>query len=690
MEIDEFRANLLDSVRVSAEAYKDFRTACFVKEACQRLSDAEEFSDFEPCHFEGIGPKGRKLLVDGYAFDEIDNSMVLVVGDYSDADEMPSLGLAEIKRYFGMLRAYIEESISGKMTDNKNGIEETELGWGLAHDLFTWSNKIDRFKLYLVSDSQLVIRSKDLSDENIANIPVELHVWDILRFHKAYQSSSGRDDLEINFEEMGQPIPFLKAGGSEGEYVGFLCMIPGEILSKIYERYGGRLLEGNVRSFLTLKGGVNKGIRNTILNKPSMFFAYNNGITATAEDVKFDVSMQNIISATNLQIVNGGQTTASLALAFRKDGSDLSKVFVQMKLSVLPGDRAATLIPDIAKYANSQNKVNDADFFSNHPYHIRLEEFSRRLGAPATNGTQHKTYWFYERARGQYDNSQSRLTVSEKNAFKLTNPRSQLLKKTDIAKLENTWRGIPHKVSLGSEKNFRLFAEWITPLWEQDPTKFHEEYFKQIIARAILFKTTEQIVSEQPWYQSGYRANIVTYSLAKLRDMITNQCPEFEIDLRRIWDRQSVSPELMLLIASIAKAVFDILTAIDRPKENVTEWAKMELCWLRVKGLSLDVSEQVIQKLTPLENTSIENRLAKKVQREDDSIAIQTSVFNFGGDKWAQIRKWAEDKSLLSPKESSLLSIAAAIPLKIPSDKQCIALWTIKDKLEQEGCPFLA
>ena len=53
-----------------------------------------------------------------------------------------------------------------------------------------------------------------------------------------------------------------------------------------------------------------------------------------------------------------------------------------MKLSVVASGHAMTLIPNIAKYANSQNKVSDADFFSNHPYHIRMEEISRRSGPP--------------------------------------------------------------------------------------------------------------------------------------------------------------------------------------------------------------------------------------------------------------------------------------------------------------------
>lgn len=689
MNLEEFRAELLEEVRASAESYRDFRTSRFVTKASELLADAEEVTDFESCHFEGSGYKNRRLLVDGYAFDEADNSMILVVADFSDIDDTPTMGLVEVKKHFGMLKAYLEEAVAGRITSGPDAVDETEPGWGLAHDLIVWSRKVDRFRFYLVTDRRLAMRTKELPEEKIEDVPVELHVWDIERFHRAHESSSGRDDLEVNFAEMGAALPCLKTGGAEGEYEGYLCMIPGEVLAKVYERYGSRLLEGNVRSFLTLKGGVNKGIRNTILNKPSMFFAFNNGISATAEDVTLDSQGRNIVSAVNLQIVNGGQTTASLALASRKDRADLEKVYVQMKLSVLPGDKASILIPDIAKFANSQNKVNEADFFANHPYHIRLEEFSRRLSSPAVRGAQHGTHWFYERARGQYDNAQAAMTKAEKSTFKLRNPRDQLLKKTDVAKLENTWRGLPHKVSLGSEKNFRIFAEWISPLWEHDAAKYHEEYFRQLIAKSILFRSTEKMVSEQSWYQSGYRANIVTYTLAKLQQLVGEQGSGRLIDLRRIWDRQSVPQELFEATKQISFQVFEVLTHPERKKENVTEWAKMELCWEWVKNLHFVLPADVINKLVEPDSVVAANHQAKLQQKVDDVIAVQSLAIQMGGEKWRRIRQWGQEQALLTQKELDLLAVASAIPARIPTDKQCAAIWKIKDRLAENGCPDL-
>lgn len=694
MELNEFRTELLETVRANAQAYNDSFHSSFVITAGERLTEAEEFSDFQSCHFEGEGPRRRKLTVDGYAFDEADNSLTLVIASFSGDEEVNTLGPVDVKRYFGMLRAFIEESISGTLTDGGAlSIEESEPGFGLASDLKSWRGQVDRFRLYLLTDVELssTMRSRDLPEEDINGTPTEFHIWDIVRFHRAYESATGRDDLVIDLTAgNGLGLQFLRAGGTPGEYDAYLCMIPGDTLARIYDRYGSRMLEGNIRSFLSLRGDVNKQIRNTILNKPTMFFAYNNGISATAEAVEFGMGPNGptIVTATNLQIVNGGQTTASLALALRKDSADLSVVHVQMKLSVLPPESAAEMIPNIARYANSQNKVNEADFFSNHAYHIRLEEFSRRIWAPAIGGSQHQTHWFYERARGQYLNEQSKLTRAEKNRFLLQNPRKQLLTKTDIAKFENTWRCIPQVVSLGSQKNFREFAKWISQRWEQNNSVFHEYYFRQLVAFAIMFRFTERFVTEQPWYQAGgYRANLVTYSLSKLKQTIDTKGDGMVIDLAKVWDRQSVPGELVRQIELVSKAISDVLTSPDRLKENVTEWAKMQACWARVEQLDIPLIDELRKQLVSPEIEVTAQKVAKRQQVQDQSINVQMAVVALGGPKWLKIRQWAERRQLLTPKESNLLSLAASIPNKLPStDKQYTQIWEIRNRLMDEGC----
>lgn len=290
--------------------------------------------------------------------------------------------------------------------------------------------------------------------EPICDIDVEYRIWDMERFYRLFSASEGREEIEIDFNdylEGGIPCLSANAGDSE-DCKSYLCTVPGDVIADLYDQYGSRLLEGNVRSFLG-KRGVNKNIRNTVLNEPERFFVYNNGLAATA--VEADVENGKLLRAKDLQIVNGGQTTATLFSARKTSGADLSKVSVLMKLTQVNPESAAEIVPLISRSANSQNKVNPADFFSTHEYHIRLEQISRRKFAPAKDGAQHETHWFYERARGQYIQATMNMTKAEERKFAAQNPKDQIITKTDLAKVLNSWKGFPHIVSKGAESNFQ-------------------------------------------------------------------------------------------------------------------------------------------------------------------------------------------------------------------------------------------
>ncbi|MEZ5284682.1 MAG: AIPR family protein [Vicinamibacterales bacterium] len=314
-------------------------------------------------------------------------------------------------------------------------------------------------------------------------------MWDIGRLHR-FAGSGGREEIVVDLEaDFGGGLPVLPAHLSDAGYQAFLAVVPGSQLAAVYERWGARLLEQNVRVFLQARGSVNKGIRNTIENDPEMFFAYNNGITATAEGVETSRDSGGLVvrSVRNLQIVNGGQTTASIHAASRKKDVDLSKVFVQMKLSIIEPSRALDVVPRISEFANSQNRVNAADFFANHPFHVRFEEFSRRVFAPSPDGSFRESKWFYERARGQYQDARTLLNAAQRKKFDLEYPKMQLVEKTDLAKFLNSWRGHPDIVSKGSQKNFAEFARHIGAEWSKDSDAFNEHFYRQSIARRSSF-----------------------------------------------------------------------------------------------------------------------------------------------------------------------------------------------------------
>jgi len=332
-----------------------------------------------------------------------------------------------------------------------------------------------------------------------------------------------------------------------------------------------------------MRGNVNKGIRDTVLNQPHMFLAYNNGISATAESVDLvdtDSGIPGICRIRDFQIVNGGQTTASIYHTRTKDKKDVSKAYVQVKLTVLKNPEDIDyVVPKISECANSQNKINTADFTSNDPFHVTVQKLSRQMWAPAKRGSQLETHWYYERARGQYQDDKARkITLKQMRVFGEQNPTGQRFTKTDLAKFEQSWDQLPHVVSLGAEKNYRDF---IIRYREQGEFVPDAAYFRLLIAKAILFRRTDKIV--QGLKYGGYKANIVTYTVALL-SKLTNQ----RIDLERIWKEQGLSPTLEDAAIALSRIVQAHITNPPGGK-NITEWCKKEECWelLLKKNISL-------------------------------------------------------------------------------------------------------
>ncbi len=576
MEITDFRKEFLEQIAALAVSDGNFKRSAFVEYGVQLLENAEEVSDFEACYYRGTGSKNKALAIDGFAFDDADGSVRLFVAEFGGDKEPETLTQPQARTLFSRLQAFCEDAISGRL---QREIEESTPAAAFASLLFRQKGAITRLRFYLITDSVMSTRIRDWPEASIAEIPTDFHIWDMNRFHRAFESRTGKDELEVDLTELvPSGIPCLPASIESGEYPAYLCVIPGVALADIYDRFGSRLLEANVRSFLTTKGRVNKGIRQTILNQPQMFFAYNNGIacTASAAEVVPTPAGMRLVKAFDLQIVNGGQTTASLSAARRNDRASLDNAFVQMKLSVVPPEKSGQVIPEISRSANSQNRVSDADFFSNHEFHRRMEQISRRVWAPAAAGAQHETHWFYERARGQYLNEQSALTSAGRRTFQLQHPRYQVMSKTDLAKCENAWRQLPHTVSQGAQKNFMAFSSYASQAWDKNPDEFNEEYFKRVVSKAILFRRTEQLVSKQPWYQGGYRANIVAYTVAKLSRLIESEAPSRALDFRSIWTRQCLSTPLETQVLMITEKVFKVIVNPEGGFQNVTEWCKKE------------------------------------------------------------------------------------------------------------------
>lgn len=687
MELEEYRREFLTLVRVVAESDREGTVPSFVGQAANSLLDAGVIPDYESCFYTGTGRRKRKLRVDGYALDDFDMTMYLLIADYSGSDEPETLTMTQAKTVLDRLFAFLDEALTGFLHKE---MEISTPAYDLVENIRTNQSRIRKYSFILLTDKIASERIDTLPFGEIQNVPVEYHVWDMNRFYRVTESESGRDEIYIKFDDYIQGgMPCLEASTAEtDEYRSFLCVIPGIVLADIYDKYGSRLLEGNVRSFLSTKRAVNKKIRETILRQPKRFFAYNNGISATATDVEVEKQGNglSVSSVKGLQIVNGGQTTASISNARFKDGVSLESIYVQVKLTEVDPVLASSIIPDISRSSNSQNKVSEADFFSNHPFHIQMEKFSRKIFAPAVGGAQYETHWFYERANGQYMQEQSRMKKSEKNRFIMLNPQKQKMTKTDFAKVYNAWRGLPQKVSLGAQKNFAVFAELITDEWEKSNTQFNELFFKQCVALTILFKKIHITIKQQTWYENGYLANLTAYSMAKLSQVLNENMLNKELDLMQIWDRQEIPDILCEQLMPIYKAVFDVLTDRHRLVQNVTEWSKNNVCWERAKGVNIQLHPEINDVMIDKNEAKTQARSARTEQKMISGIEAQMFVVEKGQSYWLDILTWAGKKKLLSPEENKILSLAGRMSgTRIPNEVQCRILQEIRNKVLAEG-----
>nr|ABZ09821.1 hypothetical protein ALOHA_HF4000APKG8K5ctg1g34 [uncultured marine microorganism HF4000_APKG8K5] len=645
--LEEFYKDFWAQIEVAAGAQEDFLEVVLFEKFAEIVegTGAVEGLDPSPCK----GTKG--IRVDGYDLDEGD--LILVVCEFRHGPELGSLQTKAIQQAFNRLENFFKRSLGREF---HQGLDETSPGEGLAHLIWERKDFIKRVRMLLFSNARLASRLEGLENQTIEEKEVSYEVWDITRIQKIEASGTGREPVEIDFTRLnGKPLTCIRAHVDTDKYEAYLAVMPGDILCDIYENYGSRLLEQNVRTFLQARNKVNKGINATIRSAPEMFFAYNNGITATAssvETVKTDEGL-GLSRITDLQVVNGAQTTASLLHARRRDDADLSTIAIQMKLSVLPDDKLDEVVPKISRFSNSQTKVSEADFFSNHEFHIRLEEMSRDTWAPPRQGAFSHTKWFYERARGQFANAQSHLSQKDKREFLATYPKNQMFTKTDVAKYEMLWQLAPHVVSKGAQKNFLEFATGLQARWDKDSEKYNKLYFRNLVAKAIIFRSVDRMVFSAEWYPSGYKANIVAYSVAWLIHHALTKWGK-QIDLEKIWKFQDLPENLHSAFNAIGEAISKTITDTPDDVSNVTEYCKQERCWQRIKSLSIELEHTIKGDLVDMEEADNSSKNAVTEQKLDDQLNAEAKILLIG-DGWSGIRDFAQAERFITFDQDDLV-----------------------------------
>jgi len=577
MELLDFLHETQAQVREQLSGGAPFAEMIFTEVVMQHMADAGmTFEPVEVCHFQGkIG--NAVLRLSGYAMSEDADQLDLFVSLYSGVDEIVYVPYSETKTAVEQCFRFLSLCAEGRMAPKLDPSSDVH---SLAININAIYNGLEQIRVFVITDR--VSKEKNFKARELSGKTIKLEVMDIERLWRHTSEGKPREELVVDFSEVsGSPLPCVYVPGDADEYAYILTVVPGEALRFMYEKYGQRLLEANVRSFLSVKGkGVNAGIQTTLRTSPERFMAYNNGLVMVADEVKTQYladGTPGVLWLKGMQIVNGGQTTASIYFTKKRfPDTDLSRVRVPAKIIMLKESDPAleeTLISNISRYANSQNSVKQSDLSANKPFHVEVERLADTVVCPDGVGR-----WFYERAAGSYNTFLARqgTTSAKLKALKDTIPPARKLTKTDLAKYVVAWDGLPDVVSLGSQKCFNHFMSTMTPAdGDPAPPLPDVQDFKTTVAKCVVFKTVQKLARQK--FQA-FQANVAAYTVSMMAIRFGNI-----FDLGRVWERQSISPELSEQIGLWAREINDTLhqTAGGR---MVSEWAKSPKCKAEVLG----------------------------------------------------------------------------------------------------------
>ncbi len=666
MDIKEFATNFLENIHISVEIEGTNEEEELASSILEYIIDNGEINAPQICTFQ----KTRSRIT---AYDYNDEAESLDLFYLIKADSiLGKINNNRIQQGFNYLSSFYNEAIDGRIFNNQT-IEETDEIIEVAKLIKSSEGKINQLRLYVLTDGLTDPSAVPSSVEMDEGYIKEFNVWDMQRVYQQHNIRAGKEKVEIDFPtNYDTELQCLKMSDENPYIDAYLAIIPGITLAKIYKKYQQILLEKNVRTFLQFKGKVNKGIRKTLREEPDMFFSYNNGISTTASkiELKNDQGSLYITRLYDWQIVNGGQTTASISASLSDKSVDLTKVFVPMKVSVIrdsANDEA--IVKAISTTANSQTAIKNSDFSANDPYLIDLETFSRNEWVP--NGSNKPvSKWYFERTRGQYLDQLAQLSGYNETSFKREYPKSQKLTKTDIAKVETLWDQRPYDVCQGAEKNYKIFVAGI----KQNKPSITSTYFKRVIAKYILFRTIDELVKEAQL--GGYKSNMNAYIMSSI-----SLLSKGKLDLAYIWEHQRVQQKIKELVVHLITIVWKHITSSNNGVSNVNEWTKKPECWNRLKIKLSDVERIPSDMLQKEEesNEAILNEAQQEKIKEAEEVPAET---------WFKISKWAKSKNLLTPIDRKAAFNFGAIRSRnqhFVSLKQAQYALRIRDKAIDEG-----
>lgn len=637
MNLSEFAVDFLEGALITVEEEKISQEDAITNDILEYSIDSGEVIAHELCHY-----KVRGIKINAWNYDEENEAIDLFVTIFKSEQRLTKVSDKDVQDAFSKAENFFWQAREGKLSAKVDESDTTV--FDLVQIIEQTKEEVKNVRVFVITNGQASVEIiPDAREQN--GIYIDFQLWDIERVYQQYLIRSGKQKIEIDFQtDFNHKLQCLHMDKVSEKVDAYLAIIPGKILAQIYGKYRQGLLEKNVRTFLQFKAKVNQGIRDTIRNSPDMFFAYNNGISTTAEkvDVEFENGVPYITKIQNWQVVNGGQTTASIFATSTEKEIDLTKVFVQMKISVvLKPDEMSEIVPKISRFANTQTIIKDSDFSSNSEYHVAIENFSRTEWMPTKTGGKATDKWFYERARGQYLDEKSKRVGKEAKIFDREYPKKQKFTKTDLAKYEMSWWQRPFDVGKGAENNFKLFTKELSG----QKNEVSKKYYQRLIAKAILFKEIDRIVAKQNL--GGYKANMVSYLLALL-SYKTNK----KLNLDNIWENQGISEALNNMIETMIPEVWKHINTPSKQGTNIGEWCKKPECWLTLKDKFIDTNS-INDEIRKDADTYVESDLVGQELSPQESKMIEEAG-KVKGEVWFALSKWAKENNRFTPFDRKL------------------------------------
>lgn len=482
---------------------------------------------------------------------------------------------------------------------------------------------------------------------------------DLNFLHNVLISQGNREALTINFEEQFDfRIEVIKAA-DETNFESYLCVFPANILAELYKRFSSRLLEKNVRSFLQFRG-VNQGIRKTIINEPEKFIAFNNGLTITASDKVIEEinGKYYLKSLTDFQIVNGGQTTASIYFT-QKDGIDVGKVRVMAKINIAKNvseKEIEDLIFDISNYSNSQTRVSPVDRITNHLILIKIKSLSESIITPSGRK------WFFEKSKGEFNTKLRIAGQSGKNRIEKEYPKEFRFTKEQLGKYYSAWDKEPFKVKKGGEAITRKFIENISLAEKEKQIIIDRNFYELLISKIILFKSLEEIYGVRNNAIGQLRSAVVPYTVSILFSKTEGDKKNPKtFDLARIWTNEGLEDDLKVYLKELMSLVNELIKEYAK-SDDLGEYSKKKELWDDIYSsnelkefLNTENSIKIFDKYSISKKELEKKTKASLKKKEVDFQILRSSVeiYSRGVSYYKEVIQHLEEANLLDDDEKN-------------------------------------